>query len=429
MATIAELVVKISAKDTNLKRGLSSARKRVGQFVKKVAKSLAKMAALVAAAAIAGLAKITSMIKQTAAQMDVLAKTAKKLGVSVEALQRLQFQAKLTGVSAETLNMALQRMVRRISEAAQGTGEAVNALKELGIDAKELARLSPDRQFERIAIAMKRVGNQGDKVRLAMKLFDSEGVALVNTMNSSLEETGAQFDKLGVSISKQQAEAVEAFTDAQLKLSTVWDGFKQQVTAGVAPAFTLIIDKILEVIEKFGGIEVVAIKVSMAIIKSVQVMINALSLLSRALKGIAVLYRSIALAATKLNPRKSSEDVREAENRLGATVNALKATTGASPELTNLLKGLQSQQDALQKGLPGAQDSQQFKQQTFGSITDPITGRTLSIGQQPQQKIGVHITTDKEGIIKAVINNESFQDRVTSQVNTATKDAARATRR
>lgn len=63
----------------------------------------------------------------------------------------------------------------------------------------------------------------------------------------------------------------------------------------------------------------------------------------------------------------------------------------------------------------------------FGSITDVGTGRTLTSGKP--QKIEVKVTADKEGIIQAVVNNEGFQDSVTQQVNTATKNAARATRR
>ena len=73
-------------------------------------------------------------------------------------------------------------MVRRISEAARGTGEAVNALDELGVSAQRLASMSPDQQFSTLADAMAKVKNQGDRVRLSMKLFDSEGVALVNTL-------------------------------------------------------------------------------------------------------------------------------------------------------------------------------------------------------------------------------------------------------
>jgi hypothetical protein len=53
--------------------------------------------------------------------------------VGVEALQELRFAAKASGVEQQTLDMALQRFTRRAAEAAQGTGEAKDALAQMGI--------------------------------------------------------------------------------------------------------------------------------------------------------------------------------------------------------------------------------------------------------------------------------------------------------
>jgi hypothetical protein len=41
----------------------------------------------------------------------------------------------------------------------------------LGLDAQRLARMSPDKRFLAVADAMKAVGNQGDKIVLAQKIF------------------------------------------------------------------------------------------------------------------------------------------------------------------------------------------------------------------------------------------------------------------
>ena len=64
----------------------------------------------------------------------------------------------------------------------------------------------------------------------------------------------------------------------------------------------------------------------------------------------------------------------------------------------------------------------------FGVITDVATGRTLGTGNVPQP-VDVRVSADKDGIISAVVTNPQFQNSVTQQVNSATKDAARATRR
>lgn len=179
-----------------------------------------------------GFKKLLSNLDEVAARIDPIAKTSAKLGIATENLIGLQHAAEQTGVSANTLNMALQRMTRRVSEAAMGTGEAKAAIKELGLDAKELNRLSPDKQFARIADAMNRVGNQSDRVRLAFKVFDSEGVALVNTTrlgSKGLGEMAAEAESLGITVNSIEAKKMEDLTDAVDRANKSWMGLKTSV--------------------------------------------------------------------------------------------------------------------------------------------------------------------------------------------------------
>lgn len=242
MALIAEILTKINVDDKKVQPALKKAERGFLKFQKiseKVNRGLKRGLVGITVA----LTGFTAAMAKATVEIDQLAKTSAKLGVGADALQKLRFQAELTGVSANTLDMALQRMVRRVSEAAAGTGEAKDALKELGLNAQELAKLSPDKQFALIAQAMKRVENQTDKVRLSFKLFDSEGVALVNTLNSDLNETSELFDRLGISITKAQTEGVEQFNDAWAQTKTILKGVTQQIWAGTAPALKVILDR------------------------------------------------------------------------------------------------------------------------------------------------------------------------------------------
>ncbi len=201
--------------------------------------SLAKFALGVAGVGSAALAatKLVTSFLNTAAELDKLGKTSDKLGVATERLIGLQFAAEQTGVNTDTLNMALQRMVRRVAEAAQGTGEAKGALIELGISAKQLNELAPDKQFELIADAMQRVDKQSDKVRLAMKLFDSEGVALVNTLalgSQGLSQMHDEAARLGIAFDRDLVGAFERYNDAVFKLSKSMKGTLVPAFAAVA---------------------------------------------------------------------------------------------------------------------------------------------------------------------------------------------------
>lgn len=192
-----------------------------------------------------GAAGFGALIKQGLAAGDSLAKTADKIGVTTEALAGMRHAAELTGVSTETMDMALQRFTRRASEAAIGTGEAKGALQELGINAKELVKLPLDKQMEVVADSMGNLQTQSDRVRIAMKLFDSEGVALVNTLgggSAALREMIDEADHLGLALSRTDTAQIEAANDAFTRAKGVITGLTNQFTVAFAPVLQTVAD-------------------------------------------------------------------------------------------------------------------------------------------------------------------------------------------
>jgi len=179
--------IDILANTQKLVTGMNKAEKSVQKFSKNATRIMGAFATIFVTGKLAG------AIGRANSELDKLAKTASKLGVPVEELQILRLSAEEAGVATNTLDMALQRMVRRISEAKEGTGEASGAIKELGLNAQNLAKLTADEQMRKLADAMSLVTDEGDRVRLSMKLFDSEGVALVNL----LKKGSAVFDENG----------------------------------------------------------------------------------------------------------------------------------------------------------------------------------------------------------------------------------------
>ena len=213
----------------------AAAFKSVNQAAGRLASSAAKIGL---AFATAGAAAAAALTKMQMSNIDSLAKTADKIGVTTEALGGLRHAAELTGVGSDTLDMAMQRLTRRVSEAANGTGEAKNALIELGINASNLEKLPLDVQMEVIADAMGDVKSQSDKVRLAMKLFDSEGVSLVNTLASGstgLQQMAKEADTLGITVSRVDAAKIEMANDAVTKSKGVFTGLGNQLATAFAP--------------------------------------------------------------------------------------------------------------------------------------------------------------------------------------------------
>ena len=125
---------------------------------------------------------------------DEIGKTAGKLGVTTDGLQEFRFQAGQAGVNVQTATMALQRFTRRAAEAAKDTGEAKEAFKTMGIQLTDTNGNLRDSQalLGDVSEAISKTESAGERLRLAFKLFDSEGVALVNTMLQGKEAYDAQ---------------------------------------------------------------------------------------------------------------------------------------------------------------------------------------------------------------------------------------------
>ena len=253
----------------------SGALRKIGSGLRKLTKPLLSMKT--ALAGVIGAGGLGLLVRQSLKATDQLAKTASKIGTTTEALSALQFAGKLTGVEVNTMNMALQRFTRRTAEAANGTGEAKGAIKELGIDARELNRLPLDERMLVLADAFQNVKSESDRLRIAFKLFDSEGAALVNTLSEGRDGLADMFGEakaLGVIMSSEAARGVEAANDEFFKLSAIFKGILDQTTAALAPALQYIVTALTETLKSFGeaqgGFAEVGKKVAMALIQGVQ---------------------------------------------------------------------------------------------------------------------------------------------------------------
>jgi len=293
----------------------SGALRKIGSGLRALTKPLLNMRT--ALVGVIGAGGIGLLVKQSLSATDALAKTASKIGTTTEALSALQFAGKLTGVEVNTMNMALQRFSRRASEAARGTGEAKGAIKELGIDARELVRLPLDERMLVLADAFQNVKSESDKLRLAFKLFDSEGAALVNTLSQgrgALADMLGEARALGVVMSSGAAAGVESANDEFLKLSSIFKGILDQTTAALAPALEYIVTSLTETLKSFGDAQTGFTKVGKTIAQS---LINAFAAAATGifliLNNIIEQYNRINNAVVSLNIKYDERQLRQLE--------------------------------------------------------------------------------------------------------------------
>jgi hypothetical protein len=197
--------------------------------------------------AIAGVATVgglASLVDRSISAPDAIGETASKIGIGVEALQELRYAASLAGVEQQTLDMALQRFVRRVAEAANGTGEAKDALAQMRIALRDQSgnlRQSEDLLGD-VADAFARIEDPAERVRLAFKLFDSEGVALVNLLSDgsdALEAVRERARSLGIVLDEHLVRDAER---ARTELDTLSQVISANLTRAALEAGPVIAD-------------------------------------------------------------------------------------------------------------------------------------------------------------------------------------------
>lgn len=214
---------------------MSGANNRVVSSLGKLAKTTIKTTAVILAVN----ASIEALAHAGLVGADKVGKFAERIGVSATELSRLQFAAKQSGIETVTFNLAMQRMTRRVAEAAQGTGEAKDALKALHINAKTFTNLGLEKQFEILQDRLSRVESPANRLRLAFKLFDSEGTSVIQMLNKgapAIAAMKAEADKFGLTLSGRTIKTAEDYTDSLGRLKGAFTGLQRTLGTELGPA-------------------------------------------------------------------------------------------------------------------------------------------------------------------------------------------------
>lgn len=194
-------------------------------------------------------ASLTAGIRKSMESIDQLAKTADKVGITTEALAGLQHAAELSGVNAAMLDKALVNLTKNTADAATGVGEAVKAYEMMGLSARKLNMLSPDKQFLAIADSITKVANQQDQLNIATKLFGVRGSALINVLrlgSDELADAAKEAAQLGLAVSRVDAAQVEEANDAITRMKESFQGITNILAIELAPTITKVMRDLKE---------------------------------------------------------------------------------------------------------------------------------------------------------------------------------------
>ena len=353
----------------------------------------AVLSAKTAIVGLVGAAGFGLLISRSLQATDSLAKTAAKIGTTTEALAALRYAADLTGVATQTMDMALQRFTRRTAEAAAGTGEAKGAIKELGINAQELNRMPLDKRMIVLADAFEKVESESDRLRLAFKLFDSEGAALVNTLSQGsdgLKEMLGEAKVLGLTMSASAAKGVEDTVDSLTKLQSLFKGVTDQTVAAFAPAIKMMVERftgfLQRSIEAKGGIEAFARSLAIDLLNGVKTALIAFQSLAN---GFIKVYASSIKLKNELKDTfniglQDSKEYRADLDELDEKIEKIKNATGMSVkaqlQATDLLMARRKEILKLYQQAQDAEEAETIKPVDWVSgVIEQIDGAITSL--------------------------------------------------
>ena len=225
---VGDVAIKVGADTAALTTGMRGAEMSLAKFGKVAGAALA-------ATAIA----MVALTAKSMANIDVLAKQARSLGLTTQAFQKMAMVAGEAGVEAGNMSNMLGKMQRNIDELRQGTVTQTEAFGRLGVSIADLQGLSPDEQFAKIASSLDAIKDPAEKTALAMEVFGKSGRDAINMLSDygSKAAEAAEFqNRFGIAVSQATSDNVEAANDAVGRLGMVMEGLGNTMAGVVAPA-------------------------------------------------------------------------------------------------------------------------------------------------------------------------------------------------
>lgn len=222
--------------------------------------SLGQLAAqaLQAARMIAGalFQAIRSLTVEMAEMGDEVAKTARQLGISADALSRWRFAAERSGVPAEQLTNGLRRLQRNIVDAGEGMDTAVRAFRDLDVafrdgegGFREIEDILPE-----IADGFSQLESDTQRSARAQQLFGRAGAQLLPFFENGSEgiaELEARFNELTGGGFGDFFELSEEAQDSMADFDLAITALKAAISTELLPAFTSFSLRVSETLAAF----------------------------------------------------------------------------------------------------------------------------------------------------------------------------------
>lgn len=254
LATLSiDIIAKLAEFRRDLGEAVGASDKAAGEIRKSFdgLKSFAGDFAIGLGAGIAGALAGGALVQWTSDTInaaDELDRLSQSTGVSVEKLSQWGAVAKRNGLDVSDLAEQINELQIKLAETDKDTEGAGYALKQLGIDYKELKKLTSEEAFAKVAEGLAKVEDSGQKAAMAMMIGGDEYQKYIGVLND-IGAGGLQ----AAAITADQARAAADLKDQIAVLTTAGSDWSQAIVGGIVPALDETARALIDVISGTGG--------------------------------------------------------------------------------------------------------------------------------------------------------------------------------
>ena len=249
MGLLGGLIVKLGADSKGYNKTLTKAGVMAKNVGKKIKGSLSgKMVGLFGVAA---LGKFTKDAVEAANKVDHLSR---RLNIGTEDFQKLDFPAKMSGSTTDSLAISLQRIDEAQGRLAVGNKETAAAFKMFGIAADEAIGIDKADLFKRVAGELKGIVPTGQQKRAIQQLFGAEaGLKNIRMFTEGLDDMMQTASDSGTVMADEQIRMAGDFKDQLTAFKAETLPIFLEIATGVMGAAVTVVDHMKAIIDALAA--------------------------------------------------------------------------------------------------------------------------------------------------------------------------------
>lgn len=359
------------------------------------------------AVGVAGVAIVTGLVKSGLDVIDTQAKQARAIGATVNGLRTLQLVTEDYGVENSELAQTLEKLNKGLGQAQREGGPVHDILKQLGLDARDLANMDADERVAAIADRVKELGLSSSQTADLLKNLGIRSSALVDVLRHGGEDIrGAKQDlkDFGLELSQVDARQVEAAGDAIARIGRLWEAVRNAFTVALAPVITELADRFTGAAKASGGFGQVAQRVVEAVIRGFGKFLDVVHGIRTAFKAGELVLRAfgaVVASVIEIGVKSFAAFAEANVKAVNVIIEALNKIPGVDIEPVAMSEGFQEFVDTVSMAAEDARNK-------VGEVRTEL--HELAMQELPSEKFEKFLTAVRDRSREAAEEMERVQD-------------------